>query len=126
MHLDSSVFTEYHKLKYYLFVGGIKSGLRVTGISLVLIMNKAGNVGTLKRTLHVPKLKHGLMSLIQLGNSRWKLVIEKEVCTVSNGDFVISSKICNRLCWWLQDNSTDSAAFIALLTESMNDESLIE
>ncbi len=41
MHYDRTIFKDYTRLKHKLFVGGIKSGLRATGIGTVPIMNNS-------------------------------------------------------------------------------------
>ena len=44
MHHDKTLFTDYHKLKHRLYVGGIGSGLLAVGVGNVPIMDKAGHV----------------------------------------------------------------------------------
>src|SRR5579859_7273528 len=66
MHHDKSIFTNYHKLKNRLYVGGIGSSVLAIGIRNVSITDPNGNIRVLKGVLHVPKLKCGLMALNQL------------------------------------------------------------
>ena len=98
MHYDRTIFKDYTRLKHKLFVGGIKSGLRATGIGSVPIMDKSGHVYSLQKVLHVPHLKTGLMSLAQLVSAGFTSVLNDKGCTVSNGEFSIHSAIINGLC----------------------------
>src|SRR5271154_4484878 len=102
MHHDKSLFTDYHRLKHRLYVGGIGSGLLAAGIGNVRITDPNGNVRVLEGVLYVPKLKSGLMALNQLALLGWRSIIEKDGCTVSNGNFSIHSPIRNGLCVWSQ------------------------
>ena len=102
MHHDKSLFTDYHRLKHRLYVGGIGSGLLAVGVGNVRITDPNGNVRVLEGVLYVPRLKTGLMALNQLALQGWKSIIEREGCTVSEGDFSIHSEIRNGLCVWSQ------------------------
>src|SRR5579859_4444828 len=102
MHHDKSIFTNYHKLKNRLYVGGIGSGILAIGTGDVPIMDPNGNIRVLKGVLHIPKLKCGLMALNQLALLGWMSPITKNGCTVSDGNFNIHSPIVNGLCAWGQ------------------------
>src|SRR5579859_5667748 len=102
MHHDKSIFTNYHKLKNRLYVGGIGSGILAIGIGNVSISDPNGNIRVLKGVLHVPKLKCSLMALNQLALLGWTSTITKNGCTVSDGNFNIHSPIVNGLCAWGQ------------------------
>jgi len=97
MHHEKTIFTDYHKLKHRLYVGGIGSGLLAVGIGNVPIRDRSGNICILENVLHVPKLKNGLMSLTQLAVKGWTSTINKGGCTVTQGDFSIHSPITNGL-----------------------------
>jgi hypothetical protein len=118
MHHEKTIFTDYHKLKHRLYVGGIGSGLLAVGIGNVPITDKSGNVRILENVLHVPKLKNGLMSLTQLAMKGWTSTIRKDGCTVEHGDFSIHSPITNGLCWWVQTPTADTKAFLASTTKA--------
>src|SRR5271170_2630896 len=105
MHHDKSLFTDYHRLKHRLYVGGIGSGLLAAGIRNVRITDPNGNVRVLEGVLYVPKLKSGLMALNQLALLGWRSIIEKDGCTVSDGNFSIHSPIKNGLCVWSQSSA---------------------
>src|SRR5436309_9306025 len=100
MHHNKTIFSDYHPLKHRLYIGGIGSGLMAVGVGNVLITDLANNKRILKRVLHVPKLKNGLMSLNQLALEDWTSTITKDGCTVAHGDFKIHSPIRNGLCVW--------------------------
>ena len=102
MHHDKSIFTNYHKLKNRLYVGGIGSGVLAIGIGNVSITDPNGNIRVLEGVLHVPKLKCGLMALNQLAPLGWTSTITKSGCNVSEGNFSIHSPIVNGLCTWRQ------------------------
>jgi len=48
MHHDKSLFTDYHRLKHRLYVGGIGSGLLAVGVGNVRITDPNGNVRVLE------------------------------------------------------------------------------
>jgi hypothetical protein len=98
MHHDKSLFLNYHPLKHRLYVGGIGSGLKAVGVGDVEIRDPNGKTHVLKRVLHVPKLKCGLMSLNILALAGLNSTITKEGCIVSDGHFRIHSPIRNGLC----------------------------
>ena len=122
MHYDKNLFSEYHQLRNKLYVRGIGNGLYVEGVGTIPIVDGYGNVRELKRVLHIPQLKHGLMSLTQLGLEGWTSIINKSGCTFSHGDFRIYSPINNGLCIWDQANPHDlpqqSAAYVTFLSQS--------
>ena len=89
MHHNKSLFTDYHPLKNRLYVGGIGSGLMTVGVGNVSIIDPASNTRILKKVLHVPKLKNGLMSLNTLALERWTSIITKDDCIVTHGEFKI-------------------------------------
>ena len=62
MHHDKTLFKEYHRLKYRLYVNGIQSGLTATGIGDVQIKDNSSNIHTREGILHVSELKNSLMS----------------------------------------------------------------
>src|SRR3979411_643180 len=76
-------------------------------------MDKNGHVHSLQKVLHVPRLKTGLMSLMQLALVGFTSVLNEKGCTVSNGEFSIHSTIVNGLCWWVPNPTFDTAAFFA-------------
>jgi transposase InsO family protein len=102
MHHDKSLFTNYHRFKHRLYVGGIGSGLLAVGVGNVRITDPNGKVRVLEGVLYVPRLKTGLMALNQLALLGWTSIIQKDGCTVSEGDFSIHSEIRNGLCVWSQ------------------------
>jgi hypothetical protein len=107
MHHDKALFTNYHRLKHRLYVGGIGTGLKAIGIGDVEITDPTGKTHTLKGVLHVPGLKCGLMSLNTLALIGMYSLITETGCTVSNGDFKIHSPIRNGLCVWSQDENPE-------------------
>ena len=119
MHHDESIFSDYHPLKHRLYVGGIGSGLMAVGVGNVSITDPLNNRRILKKVLHVPKLKNGLMSLNQLALEGWTSTITKGGCTVTHGEFKIHSPIRNGLCVWSQNEEVSKTKeFIALLAKS--------
>ena len=100
MHHDKSLFSNYHPLKYRLYVGGIGSGLKAVGIGDVKITDPNGKTHLLNGVLHVPALKCGLMSLNTLALAGFTSTITKDGCVVSDGEFRIHSPIRNGLCVW--------------------------
>jgi len=60
-----------------------------------------------------------LMSLNQLALKGWVSIIKKDGCTVSHGDFSIHSPIKDGLCWWVQEHTAESAAFLASTTAKL-------
>jgi hypothetical protein len=105
MQHDKSLFTDYHRLKHRLFVGGIGSGVMAIGIGKVSITDPNGNVRVLENVLHIPKLKCGLMSLDILTLQGWTSTISKNGCTVSDGKFSIHSQIKNGLHMCVESDS---------------------
>jgi hypothetical protein len=69
--------------------------------------NSSGKSRILKRVLHVPGLKCGLMSLNTLALVGLHSLITKSGCTMSDGDFKIHSPIKNGLCVWSQDDNPE-------------------
>ena len=119
MHHDKTIFSDYHPLKHRLYVGGIGSGLMAVGVGNVQITDPTNNKRILKKVLHVPKLKNGLMSLNQLALEGWTSTITKDGCIVAHGEFRIHSPIKNGLCVWDQNEEvSETTEFIALLAES--------
>jgi transposase InsO family protein len=125
MHHNKSIFSDYHPLKNRLYVGGIGSGLMAVGVGNVSITDPASNTRILKKVLHVPKLKNGLMSLNQLALEGWTSIITKDGCIVTHGEFKIHSPIRNGLCVWSQNEevseTTESVALLAKSKVSLTD-----
>ena len=71
MHYDKTLFRDYHRLRHRLYVSGIGRGVYAIGIGTIPIMDGKGNVRDLQRVLHIPQLKHGLLSLTQLALLGW-------------------------------------------------------
>ena len=117
MHYDKELFTGYHCFKHKLYVGGIGSSLKSVGVGDVTITDPNGHSRTLKRVLHVSKLKSGLMSLNTLALAGLDSTITKDGCTVMDGEFRIHSPIRNGLCAWSENCEVGAAR--ALLTKMM-------
>lgn len=100
MHHQKTLFSNYHRLKHKLHVGGITSGLKAVGVGNVTITNQNDNCCILRYVLHVPKLKSGLMSLNTLALVGLNSTIMKDGCVVMDGEFRIHSPIRNGLCVW--------------------------
>jgi hypothetical protein len=103
MQFDKSLFSNYHRLRHRLYVGGIGSGLKAVRISEVKITDPNGVSRILKGVLHVSKLTCRLISLNTLALDDINSIITKQGCTVSDGVFKIHSPIKNGLCISSQD-----------------------
>ena len=122
MHYDKSLFTNYHNLKYRLYVGGIASGLKAVGVGDVKITDSNSKTRVLNGVLHVPDLKCGLMSLNTLALVGLNTTITKEGCVISDGDFRIHSPIRNGLCVWGEGtiNGDANALFASLAPKKVS------
>src|SRR5438045_2288886 len=100
MHPDKSLFVNYQTLQTPIHIVSIKGGLSAIGVGLMPIVDKAGNVGSLEGTLHVPGLKDGLLPLSRAAMKKgWISQIDPNGCTISSTNLRIHAPIGpNRLC----------------------------